>query len=208
MPAAHGGDLGSLHPPSPHLGLPRSSAAPGLCLRQVPPALGGSPEHPQIAPRASTDPGPAGSLGNPQPAPAARVPALGPRSRAHPPSGRTPTRGTASDECACAAEASAAPAPARCLSALCRPPAGLGVLLGAGILLRPHPVGFTHSLLSLVFLTTLETSPGGKLFLVFPRMDCARILGVLKIFAKTSWRTCPKPPVLMTGIMFGRESAL
>lgn len=54
---------------------------------------------------------------------------------------------------------------------------------------------------------TLDTSPGSQLFLIFPRVDCARILGVLKIFVKASWRTCPEPLVLMTGIMFGRESA-
>lgn len=54
---------------------------------------------------------------------------------------------------------------------------------------------------------TLDTSPESQLFLIFPRVDCTRMLGVLKIFVKTSWRTCPEPLVLITGIMFGRESA-
>lgn len=53
----------------------------------------------------------------------------------------------------------------------------------------------------------LDTSPESQLFLISPRVDCTRILGVLKIFVKASWRTCPEPLVLMTGIMFGRESA-
>lgn len=47
---------GSPQSQGPHPGLPRSSAPLGLGLRQVPPALRESPEHPQIAPSASTDP--------------------------------------------------------------------------------------------------------------------------------------------------------
>ncbi|XP_038943280.1 uncharacterized protein Lyrm9l1 [Rattus norvegicus] len=103
----------SRRPPTPHPGLPRSSAALQLWLRQVSPALGESLERPQIAPRASTDPSTAGSLGNPQPAPAAPlVSAQGPAQRGSPafPADAN-SRHRERHDCACAAEASAAPPP-------------------------------------------------------------------------------------------------
>lgn len=179
MPAAHGGDLA---PGVLRHRIPASHAPPRHCdygcdkcrrlsgkawsARRSPPGL---PPIPALQ-AASVIPSP--------PPPPPLSPPKGPRSVAHPPSRRTPTRDTASDTIAPARRKQTQPRPrtipARPLWATrgTRGPTGCGLHKSDPTQLA-RPV---HSLLSLVFLTTLDTSSNGKLFLIFPRMD--RILGV------------------------------
>lgn len=182
MPAARGGDLA---PRVLRHRIPASHAPPRRCnygcdrcrrlsgkawsARRSPPGL------PQIPAQqaASVIPSP--------PPPPPESPPKGPRSAAHPPSRRTPTRDTASDTIAPARRKQAQPrprlVPERPLPATrgTRGPTGCGL---------PDPTPPSWLDLPLVILPTLDTNSDGKHFFIFPRMD--KILGVLKICVKSS----------------------
>lgn len=182
MPAAHGGDQA---PCVLRLRIPASHAPPRSCnygcdrcrwlsgkawsARRSPPGL---PQIPALQ-AASVIPSP--------PPPPPESPPKGPRRAAHPPSRRTPTRDTASDTIAPARRKQVQPRPRLVPERHLLATRGTLGPTGCG-LPDPDPTQLarpTYSLLSLVFLTTLNTSSDGTIFLMFQRMD--RILGVLKM---------------------------